>query len=131
MPQRRRPTAAAVLLLLLAAIFVPSLGTSAASAAPAAPAASTYASAPADASAARPEARPRAEAGDTGGACRQQDTPLKGAEPAVAAPHTDPVTGSGAARVALPQAEAPRPHAPRAPPVPVAGCAELLPVLRI
>ncbi|GHG70063.1 hypothetical protein [Streptomyces griseocarneus] len=136
MSQRRRPTAAAVLLLLLAAVFAPSLcgvapsvhataGTSALSAA------SAHSPAPAAAPGTRPDARPRAEADGTGGTCRQQDVPLKGAEVAVAAAHADPVTGPGTTRVTLPQAEVPRPGTPRAPPVPVAGCAELLPVLRI
>ncbi|MEX2981402.1 hypothetical protein [Streptomyces sp. C36] len=136
MSQRRRPTAAAVLLLLIAAVFAPSLcGVSPAVHATAGTSAlaATRAHAPAAAATTedRSEARPRAEAADTGGTCRQQDVPLKGAEVAVAAAHADPVTGPGATRLALPRTETPRPGAPRAPPVPVAGCAELLPVLRI
>ncbi|MEU5049934.1 hypothetical protein [Streptomyces sp. NPDC021096] len=142
MPQRRRPTAAAVLLLLLAVVFAPALsGAGPSAAAPAGtsaftaftPFAKAHAPGP-DAAAAgsRSEVRPRADAGNTGGACRQQDVPLKGAEIAVASGHGDPLTGPGAtARVALPQAEVPQAGPARAPPAPLAGCAELLPVLRI
>ncbi|MEU7136800.1 hypothetical protein [Streptomyces sp. NPDC046261] len=145
MPQRRRPTAAAVLLLLLAVVFAPALsGARPSASAPAGTSAFTafaavaafspdHATGPDAAlvSTSRPEARPRADATDTGGACRQQDVPLKGAEIAVAPGHGDPLTGPGATRVALPQSEVPRAGAGRAPPAPVAGCAELLPVLRI
>ncbi|MFC5149130.1 hypothetical protein [Streptomyces aureoversilis] len=73
----------------------------------------------------------RADAPDTGSSCRQQDVPLKDAQTAVASGHADPVTAPGTARAPLPQATAPRATAPRAPPAPAAGCAELLPVLRI
>lgn len=139
MPQRRRPTAAAVLLLLLTVVFAPALsGAGPSAAAPAGTSAftafTTTAHAPgpdAAASGSRSEVHPRADAGDTGGTCRQQDVPLKGAETAVASGHGDPLTGPGATRVALPRAGVPRAGPARAPPAPVAGCAELLPVLRI
>ncbi|MEU4210493.1 hypothetical protein AB0F13_10955 [Streptomyces sp. NPDC026206] len=144
MSQRRRPTAAAVLLLLLAVVFAPALsgaGPSATALAGTAFTAFTTARTPGPATTtttataagqdARPGLRPRAEVRDTGGTCRQQDVPLKGAEIAVAHGHGDPLTGPAAARVARPQAEVPLTGPARAPPVPVAGCAELLPVLRI
>ncbi|MCA6095598.1 hypothetical protein LE181_25980 [Streptomyces sp. SCA3-4] len=139
MSQRRRPTAAAVLLLLLAVVFAPALsGAGPSAAAPAGPSAfaafaAAHAPAPPAGPAAvgRPEAAPRADPGTTGGTCRQQDVPLKGAEAAVAHGHGDPLTGPGAPRTALPQTHAPQAGPARAPPAPVAGCAELLPVLRI
>ncbi|MBB5117687.1 hypothetical protein AF335_03990 [Streptomyces eurocidicus] len=133
----RRPTAVAALLLLLSVVFCPSpavaatapLTPTAVSAAPGIPAAS---STPAETRSERaPEARPATGAGDTGGSCRPQDVPLKGAEAVAPGTHIDPLTAPATARTTLTPAPAPRPGAPRAPPVPVAGCAELLPVLRI
>ncbi|MFH8784906.1 hypothetical protein [Streptomyces roseoverticillatus] len=122
-----RTAAAAALLLLLAVLFGPVPGGaqpySAVTAAP-----SAHHAAPASAPAAEPV---RAGSPDPGPSCRQQDVPLKDAETAVASGHADPVTAPGTARAPLPQAAAPRVTAPRAPPAPVAGCAELLPVLRI
>ncbi|MCF3104671.1 hypothetical protein IPZ58_24210 [Streptomyces roseoverticillatus] len=122
-----RTAATAALLLLLAVLFGPVPGGAqpyaAVTAAP-----SAHRAAPSSALAAEPV---RAEAPDPGPGCRQQDVPLKDAETAVASGHADPVTAPGTARAPLPQAAAPRVSAPRAPPAPVAGCAELLPVLRI
>ncbi|GAA0330431.1 hypothetical protein [Streptomyces blastmyceticus] len=136
MPQHRRPSAAAVLLLLLAVVFCPSLaGAGPFASGPGKGAAASKVSAAAvqsPASGAGAEARPHAvDAFGTGGTCKQQDAPLSGTQAAVAHAHNDPLTGPGATRTALPEGHAPRPGAPRAPPVPVAGCAELLPVLRI
>ncbi|MFE0046836.1 hypothetical protein [Streptomyces albireticuli] len=144
MTSHRRPTAVAALLLLLSVVFAPSLAVAAsapltgtgaprvvqpASAAPVAPAASAV---PVGERGERtPEARPAAGSGDTGGSCRPLDVPLKGAEAVAPAAHADPLTAPAATRATLSSAPAPRPGAPRAPPVPVAGCAELLPVLRI
>lgn len=132
MPQHRRPTAAAALLLLLSVLLGPALW---------GPGPAAYASAgeqvtaalahgPADGSPA-PEVRPHAGTAGTGGTCRQQDAPLKGAEGIVTHVQTDPLTAPGTARTPLPRTRLPQALAPRAPPVPVAGCAELLPVLRI
>ncbi|CAM5534176.1 hypothetical protein [Streptomyces abikoensis] len=126
--ERHRTAAAAVLLLLLAVLFGPVPGGAQPYAAATAAAPSAHRADPASALAAEPV---RAEAPDTGPSCRQQDVPLKDAETAVASGHADPVTAPGTARAPLPQATAPRVTAPRAPPAPVAGCAELLPVLRI
>ncbi|MGW1075667.1 hypothetical protein [Streptomyces sp. NPDC002537] len=126
-PQQRRPSAAAVLLFLLAVVFGPSLaGTGSFAFASGKPAA-------AQPPAAVPEARPHtADAPGTGGTCTPQNAPIGGTQAVVAHPQTDPLTGpGGATRASLPTGRAPRPGGPRAPPVPVAGCAELLPVLRI
>ncbi|GAA0458217.1 hypothetical protein ABZ951_28155 [Streptomyces sp. NPDC046215] len=138
--QHRRPSAAAVLLLLLAVVFGPCLtGTASARAAGAAPAAASltgpraFETRAGETPAGAAEARPRADAGgaDRGGTCKPQEAPPGGAAITVPHPQTDPLTGPGALRAALPAARVPAPAAPRAPPVPVAGCAELLPVLRI
>ncbi|MFG2179382.1 hypothetical protein ACGFLS_11785 [Streptomyces abikoensis] len=133
MPQHRRPTAAAALLLLLAVLFGPVVcgaGSAAyATGSGSVPAVSAHVRHPAAPTA--PELRPRTDVKDTGGSCRQQDTPLKGAETAV--PHTqaDPLGVPGTTRTALPRTRAPQVTAPRAPPVAAACRAELLPVLRI
>ncbi|MGW2189333.1 hypothetical protein [Streptomyces sp. NPDC001719] len=136
MPQHRRPSAAAVLLLLLAVVLGPFLsgtgpfaatsGKGAAVSKVAEAARQTPLSAPGS------EARPHAaDSFGSGGTCKQQDAPLSGTQAVVPHAHTDPLTGPGAGRTTLPEGHAPRPGAPRAPPVPVGGCAELLPVLRI
>ncbi|MEV4440308.1 hypothetical protein AB0K09_15040 [Streptomyces sp. NPDC049577] len=139
MPQHRRSTVAAALLLLLAVIFGPSLSGAgpsayAASGVPAF-AALPVPGAPAAKAAKAPKASAATAATETGkasgGTCRQQDVPLKGAELAVAHPQPDPLTAPGTTRTPLPRLRAPEATAPRAPPAPVAGCAELLPVLRI
>ncbi|MFF7729669.1 hypothetical protein [Streptomyces sp. NPDC008001] len=147
--ERHRPAAAAVLLLLLAVLFGPVPGGAQPSAAAVPPVRATEsvsttqparatepvrATEPArhaDPAAAHTGEPVRADAPDPGSSCRQQDVPLKDAETAVPSAHTDPVTAPGTARAPLPQAPAPRATAPRAPPASVAGCAELLPVLRI
>ncbi|MFF4159601.1 hypothetical protein [Streptomyces sp. NPDC001678] len=133
MPQHRRPTAAAALLLLLAVLFGPVVcgaGSSAyATGSGSVPAVSARVQHPA--APVSPELRPRTDVTDSGGSCRQQDTPLKGAEAAVAHTQADPLTAPGTARSALPRARAPQVTAPRAPPVTAADRAELLPVLRI
>ncbi|MEV4501254.1 hypothetical protein [Streptomyces klenkii] len=130
-----RTAAAAVLLLLLAVLFGPVPGGAqpyaAVTTAPSARHAEPAPDRAAAASAAHAGEPVRAEAPDAGTSCRQQDVPLKDAETAVASGHADPVTAPGTARAPLPPAAAPRATAPRAPPAPVAGCAELLPVLRI
>ncbi|MEU5190838.1 hypothetical protein AB0G83_27360 [Streptomyces klenkii] len=136
-----RTAAAAVLLLLLTVLFGPVPGgaqpytavttTPSARHAEPAPAPAPDQAAAAVAAPAHAGKPVRAEAPDAGTSCRQQDVPLKDAETAVASGHADPVTAPGTARAPLPQAAAPRATAPRAPPAPVAGCAELLPVLRI
>ncbi|MCD9141588.1 hypothetical protein [Streptomyces albireticuli] len=145
MTSHRRPTAVAALLLLLSVVFAPSLavaasapltgtGVTAVAVQPASapPAASAASAVPVGERGERtPEARPAAGSGDTGGSCRPLDVPLKGAEAVAPAGHADPLTAPAATRATLSSAPAPRPGAPRAPPVPVAGCAELLPVLRI
>ncbi|PPT13317.1 hypothetical protein CYQ11_10845 [Streptomyces cinnamoneus] len=77
------------------------------------------------------QAAPRADDRGTGGSCHQQDLPLKGAEVAVAHAQADPLTAPGTPRAAPLRARARQVTPPRAPPLPVAGCAELLPVLRI
>ncbi|UQI43558.1 hypothetical protein M1P56_03820 [Streptomyces sp. HU2014] len=138
MTSHRRPTAVAALLLLLSVVLGPSLAV-AATASPMATGAARAARPAAAASVVPagergervPEARPAAGSGDTGGSCRPQDVPLKGAEAVAPGSHADPLTAPGTSRTTLTPAPAPRPGAPRAPPVPVAGCAELLPVLRI
>lgn len=128
----RRPTAVAALLLLLSVVFCPSLAVAATASPSGIPAASAASPTPAEPWSERaPEVRPAAGAGDTGGSCRPQDVPLKGAEAVAPGTHIDPLTAPATARTTLATAPAPRPGAPRAPPVPVAGCAELLPVLRI
>ncbi|MFI1253401.1 hypothetical protein ACH4U6_06290 [Streptomyces netropsis] len=136
MPQHRRRGAAALLLLLLAVLSGPALsGPVLSGAVP-----SAYARAASGTTAAvgqdtRPEIHAahavRADSGDAGGTCRPQDLPLKGAEAVVPAGHGDPLTGPAATRTAPPAALPPPATAPRPPPAPVAGCAELLPVLRI
>ncbi|QLE72182.1 hypothetical protein FGW37_11765 [Streptomyces rectiverticillatus] len=132
-----RSAAAAALLLLLAVVFGPlpggaqpytAVSSPVRATEPARHAASVRHAVPAPAGAGQ---LVRADAPDTGSSCRQQDVPLKDAETAVASGHADPVTAPGTARAPLPQATAPRATAPRAPPAPAAGCAELLPVLRI
>ncbi|GGX69273.1 hypothetical protein [Streptomyces hiroshimensis] len=124
-----RSAAAAALLLLLAVIFGPLPGGAQPSATQVVRGAEAVRHA--DPSRANAAQAVRADAPDTGSSCRQQDVPLKDAETAVASGHADPVTAPGTARAPLPQATAPRATAPRAPPAPAAGCAELLPVLRI
>ncbi|MEU2515248.1 hypothetical protein [Streptomyces syringium] len=145
MPQHRRPTATALLLLLLAVLSGPapagpvlSGAIPSAHASGAIPAAHTRAASGTTAAVpqdTRPEIRGphtvRADSGDTGGTCRPQDLPLNGAEAVVPAGHGDPLTAPAATRAAPPAALPPRATAPRSPPAPVAGCAELLPVLRI
>ncbi|MFD7238128.1 hypothetical protein ACFWAT_22850 [Streptomyces syringium] len=136
MPQHRRPTATALLLLLLAVLSGPApVGQILSGAIPSAQArtaSGTTAAAPQNT---RPEIRDphavRADPGDTGGTCRPQELPLRGAEAIVPAGHGDPLTAPAATRAAPPAALPPRTTAPRSPPAPVAGCAELLPVLRI
>ncbi|WP_058044332.1 hypothetical protein [Streptomyces roseifaciens] len=131
-----RSAAAAALLLLLAVIFGPLPGGAQPYAAVTSPVRATEPARQAE-SVRHTDPAPaagqlvRADAPDTGSSCRQQDVPLKDAEAAVASGHADPVTAPGTARAPLPQATAPRATAPRAPPAPAAGCAELLPVLRI
>ncbi|MFC4516177.1 MULTISPECIES: hypothetical protein [Streptomyces] len=133
MPQHRRPTAAAALLLLLAVLFGPVVcgAGSAAYATGSGSVAAVSARVPHPAAPVAPELRTGTAVKDTGGSCRQQDTPLKGAETAV--PHTqaDPLGAPATARTTLPRARAPQVTAPRAPPVAAADRAELLPVLRI
>ncbi|MEU1671359.1 hypothetical protein ABZ752_04915 [Streptomyces roseifaciens] len=126
-----RPVAAAALLLLLAVVFGPLPGGAQPYAAVTSPVRATEPVRHADPASAGARQLVRADAPDTGSSCRQQDVPLKDAETAVASGHADPVTAPGTARAPLPQAAAPRATAPRAPPAPAAGCAELLPVLRI
>ncbi|MGK5728626.1 hypothetical protein [Streptomyces sp. URMC 124] len=130
-----RSAAVAALLLLLAVVFGPLPGGAqpSASVAPAAaPVRAAESVRHADPAApARAGQLVRADAPDSGSSCRQRDVPLKDAETAVASGHADPVTAPGTARAPLPQAAAPRATAPRAPPASAAGCAELLPVLRI
>ncbi|MFC5720405.1 hypothetical protein ACFP1Z_09555 [Streptomyces gamaensis] len=74
---------------------------------------------------------PAADPAGSGGSCRPQELPFGGSAVALPHPHGDPFTAPAAVRDRLPADPAVRPSAPRAPPVPVAGCAELLPVLRI
>ncbi|SPE51960.1 hypothetical protein SNS2_1637 [Streptomyces netropsis] len=136
MPQHRRPTATALLLLLLAVLSGPTpagrLLSGALDSAYARAASGTTATVPQDT---RPEIHDphtaRAGSGDAGGTCRPQDLPPGGAEAVVPAGHSDPLTAPAATRAALPAALPPRATVPRSPPAPVAGCAELLPVLRI
>ncbi|MGW1194366.1 hypothetical protein ACWD4B_00695 [Streptomyces sp. NPDC002536] len=120
MPQRYRTSAVSVLVLLLAVVFGPALCGGGATGAPVPPAQTQTGAQVASA----------AQAGSHNN-CRQQDVPIKGAEVAVAHGSADPLTAPGTARTPLPQAPAPKATAPRAPPAPVAGCSELLPVLRI
>ncbi|RLV08906.1 hypothetical protein CTZ27_09235 [Streptomyces griseocarneus] len=130
--QRRRPSAAIVLLLLLAVVICPSLagtGTVAYAAGT-----STAVASPTNPPTATPESMaPHVDGGlGTGGTCKPQEAPLSGTQAVVAHPQTDPLTGpGGTTRGTLPSGHLPRPGVPRAPPVPMAGCAELLPVLRI
>ncbi|GHF44997.1 hypothetical protein [Streptomyces morookaense] len=119
MPHRYRTSAVSVLVLLLAVVFGPVL-----CGATGAPVPSTETRTGAQMTSATP-------AGSGNGSCRQQDVPIKGAEVAVAHGSADPLTAPGTARTPLPQARAPKATAPRAPPAPVTGCSELLPVLRI
>ncbi|MFF4409327.1 hypothetical protein ACFY2W_10070 [Streptomyces sp. NPDC001262] len=119
MPQRYRTSAVSVLVLLLAVVFGPALCGGGATGAPVPPAQTQ--------TGAQMASAPQADHNN----CRQQDVPIKGAEVAVAHGSADPLTAPGTARTPLPQAPAPKATAPRAPPAPVAGCSELLPVLRI
>ncbi|GAA3061755.1 hypothetical protein GCM10020000_51260 [Streptomyces olivoverticillatus] len=108
-PQHRRPTAAAALLLLLSVLLGPALW---------GPGPAAYASAGEQVTAAlahgpaggspAPEVRPHAGTAGTGGTCRQQDVPLKGAEGIVTHVQTDPPSPRRA------------PHGRRSPPDPAA-----------
>ncbi len=121
MPRSRRPLAVTALLLLLAALFVPK--PCALAAAHREPAAGTAFAAIAE--------KPTPSASNPGKCAPDQAPAHPGPDAAVAHPHSDPLPAPGAEP--LPYTAPPLPHAggPRAPPLPVAGCAELLPVLRI
>jgi hypothetical protein len=106
--------AAATLLLLLAALLGPSLPATPAPAAPPRSAEATATQTPIN-----------------GGTCKQQNAPLHDTRIALPQAHTDPVAGPATQRTPLPPGRTPHAAPPRAPPTPVAGCAELLPVLRI
>lgn len=136
MPQHRRPTATALLLLLLAVLSGPApAGQVLSGAIPTGHARAASGATAAASQDTRPEIRDphavRADSGDAGGTCRPQDLPLGGAEAVVPAGHGDPLTAPAVTRAAPQAAPPPQATAPRSPPAPVAGCAELLPVLRI
>ncbi|MEV0277258.1 hypothetical protein AB0I22_12845 [Streptomyces sp. NPDC050610] len=122
MPRSRRHFAVTALLLLLAALFVPK---------PCALAAAAHSE-----SAARTAfavvAEQSAPSASVPGKCAPDHAPAQpGPDAAVAHPHSDPLPGPGVEPLPYTAPPLPRAGGPRAPPLPVAGCAELLPVLRI
>ncbi len=148
MPRSRRPLAVTALLLLLAALFAPkpcalagglpesaARTALAAAARPTPPAAAEPgSSAPETSTPGRPAMAPALPDSSVSvpTQCAPDRVPVRqGPDVVVGHPHADPLPGPGGAAVPYVAAALPEVAGARAPPLPVAGCAELLPVLRI